>query len=75
MKNIEIKHSYRETKDSRRKSKVFCMYGTVAFRSPIPFLDRRATDLQLGLSKMNVLIFLFPYHMSYRATVWGTHSK
>ena len=51
------------------------MYGTVAFRSPIPFLDRRATDLQLGLSKMNVLIFLFPYHMSYRATVWGTHSK
>ena len=38
----------RATENRRRKSKVFCMYGTVALRSPIPtFSDRRARDLQL----------------------------
>ena len=50
---IQSKHlkkfkSNRAVKNRRRKSKVFCMYGTVALRSPIPtFLDRRTTVLQL----------------------------
>ena len=33
-----------QTKNRHRKSKVFCMYGTVALRSPVQtFYDRRAT--------------------------------
>ena len=31
-----FKKSYRATKNRRRKSEVFRMYGTVALRSPIP---------------------------------------
>ena len=47
-KRLEKSKSNRATKNCRRKSKVFCVYGTVALRYPIPtFQDRRATDLQL----------------------------
>ena len=37
-KHLEKFKENRATKDRRRKSKVFCMYGTVALRSPINFL-------------------------------------
>ena len=36
VKKFEIKYSYHATKNRHRKSKVFCMYGIVALRSPIP---------------------------------------
>ena len=35
-KYLEKFKSNRGTKNRRRKSKVFCMYGTVALLSPIP---------------------------------------
>ena len=48
-KHLEKFKSNRATKNPRRKSKVFSMYGTVALRSPIPtFKDCKATDLQLS---------------------------
>ena len=35
-KHLEKFKSNRATKNRRRKSEVFCMYGTVALQSPIP---------------------------------------
>ena len=36
---FQVNLSYRATKNCHCKSKVFCMYGTVALRSPIPTLQ------------------------------------
>ena len=69
--NIEIKHSYRATNNRRRNSKVFCMYGSVALRSPIPtFFDRRATDLQLTRTQLLCIVHMaskFSCFLSERA--------
>ena len=54
-KHLEKYKSNRAKKNRFRKSKVFCMYGTVALRSPLPnFFDRSATDLQLDSNTLKV---------------------